>query len=113
MYGVISAELINGVAWASRPRPWVARLTALDDHWGFCREFVKGVQDYTYARRSGGRGIYVYYALAPGLCEVYRPISWKHEERFFCRVDGNGSLHRIEREEVIECLKNDCSVSTS
>lgn len=106
MYGVISAELINGAAWASRPRPWVAHLTGLDEQFGFKREFIKGVYDYTHARKSGGRGIYVYWSLSPGLYEVYRPVSWKREERFFVRVDENGELCRLDRSEVMECLKN-------
>lgn len=114
MYAVWSAELINGSAYRGRrPRPWAARLTGLDDRWGFAREFVKGVYDYTYARKSQSRGVYLYFALAPGLYELYRPISWKHEERYFARVDEQGELHKITREEVIECLKNDTSASMS
>lgn len=108
MYAVIHAELINGsgARFAPRPRPWVARLTALDDRWQFKREFIKGVYDYTYARSTGSRGIYLYFALAPGCYEVYRVISWKHEERYFCQVTKDGDMRRIDRQEVIECLKS-------
>lgn len=113
MYGVIRAEWIRGVAWASRPRPWVARLTGLDDRWCFCREFVSGVYDYTYARRSGGRGIYLYFALAPGYYEVYRPISWRSDQRFFCHVTEDGDWHEVSREEVVACLTNATSASAS
>lgn len=115
MYGVWPAELINGsgALYPPRPRPWVARLTALDPRWGFVREFVKGVHDYTYARRTGSRGIMLYFALAPGYYEVYRAISWRHDERYFIQVDDNGDWRKISREEVIECLKNAESASTS
>lgn len=107
MYGVIRAELIRGTAWAARPRPWVARLRGLDPRWGFQREFVRGVFDYTYARgKYGGRGIYVYWSLAPGCYEVYRPISWRSEERFFIRVANDGEWHKIPREEVERCLSD-------
>lgn len=108
MYGVIRAEWIKGVAWASRPRPWVARLIALDSRWIFRREFVKGVPDYSVARKSGGRGIYFYFALAPGFYEVYRPVSWneRRDERFFIRVTEQGDVIDISKQEVIECLKN-------
>lgn len=111
MYGTISAEVIRSAAWASRPRPWVARLTGLDRQFGLVREFVKGVWDYTYARgKRGGRGIYIYWSLAPGLYEIFRPVSWRHEERFFFRVDDGGEIQTITHDEVLECLKNATSV---
>lgn len=112
MYGVISAEWIrgSGLTLAAPSRPWVARLTGLDERFGFRRDFVRGVYDYTRANgKRGGRGIYIYYALPPGLYEVYRPISWKHHERFFICVDDQGDIIRVTREEVEACLKNECS----
>ena len=109
MYGVIYAELIRGagINFSPRPRPWAAHLIGLDTRWGFQRVFVKGVYDYTHARgKRGGRGIYIYFALAPGLYEVYYPISWRHERRYFVSVDPRGDIHEIPREKVVECLKN-------
>lgn len=94
-----------GVSLASRPRPWVARLTGLDARWGFQRAFVQGVPDYTHAAKSG-RGTVLYFALAPGLYEYYKPTSWKHDERGFMRVDEAGELHPMTQKEVIDCLKN-------
>lgn len=105
MYGVFKARLIVGVRLASRPRPWVARLTGADVRWGFQRTFIQGTSDYTYAARSG-RGTVLYFALAPGLYEYYKPISWKHDERGFLRVDEMGESHPITRQEVLDCLKN-------
>src|SRR3990167_7011183 len=107
MYGVIKAEWIRGVAWASRPKPWVARLLGLDPRWGFNRQFIKGVYDYSYVRtKNAGRGIYIYFALPPGFYEVYYPTSWKRERHYFVRVDETGQVREIERDEIIECLKN-------
>lgn len=113
MYGVIKAEIIAGSGWAApRPRPWVARIVGPDPTWGLRREFMRGVYDYTLARKSGSRGIYVYWMLPPGMYEVYRPVSWKRDERFFIRVTDDGEWHKIGREEVEQCL-NDTSESTS
>lgn len=106
MYGLIKAEWIRGVGWASRPMPWVARLTGTDPHWGFQRQFIKAAFDYTYARKSGGRGIYLYFALPPGIYEVYYPTSWKRERRYFARVNEAGEVFEITCEEVFECLKS-------
>lgn len=108
MYGVWKGELINGSGYSMspRPRPWVARITDFDPMFGLKREFVKGVYDYTHARKSGGRGIWVYFHLAPGHYEVFRAVSWKHEERYFINVDNAGDVQKITREEL-EChLKN-------
>jgi hypothetical protein len=110
MYGVIGIRLIIGsVRWPSRPRPWVARLGGLDDRFGFARTFIKGVYDYTYATRGTGKNTYLYFALPPGLYEVYWPTSWKHEYRGFRRVDECGNVHDMTEQEVLECLKNAAS----
>lgn len=113
MYGVIKMRLIISTGGrGSRPRPWVARITGTDDHFGFAREFMRPVYDYTYASRKG-KNTWVYYFLPPGIYETKYPISWKHDERFFFRIDNDGSRHRIAREEVIECLENVNSESMS
>lgn len=102
------AEIING-----RPLPWAARITGPDDRWGFKREFVHGIRDYTFGQEHHTRGVYLYFFLDPGLYEVYRPTSWKHEERYFIKVDDLGKLSRISREEITECLKSDTLESAS
>lgn len=107
-YALIKVKLIVATGpRSSRPRPWVARLAGLDDRWGFLREFVKGVYDYTYATQKG-KNVWVYFALGPGLYEVYYPTSWKHEERYFIIVDEDGIEQKITKSEVIECLKSGC-----
>lgn len=108
MYGVIEVKLINGTGgrFAQRPRPWCARIIGTDPTFGLKREFVKAVYDYTVASRKG-KNIYVYFNLAPGIYEVFYPTSWKHEARYFVRVDNDGEVHTIKRAEVLECL-NEC-----
>lgn len=105
MYGVIAIRLIIGSSrWPSRPKPWVARLTRLDDHFGFAREFIRATYDYTHASKANGKGTRMYFAMPPGVYEIYWATSWKHEYRGFRRVDDNGDIHDITREEVLECL---------
>ena len=107
MYGVIGIRLItaSGANWTSRPRPWVAKITGEDSQFGLARDFLRPVYDYTYATRKG-KNTFVYYHMAPGIYELYYPVSWKHDARYFARVDEYGDIHEITREEVDECLKN-------
>jgi len=114
MYGVIGIRLIIGSSrWPSRPKPWVARLTRLDDHYGFAREFIRATYDYTHASKANGKGTRMYFAMPPGVYEGCWPISWKHEHRGFWQVDEQGNIYDITREEVIECLKKSVSESVS
>jgi hypothetical protein len=111
MYGLWKAEIMQGTATRSgRPLPWVARLLGTDHRWEFQREFMRGVRDYTLGQEHHTRGVWLYFFLPPGVYEVYRPTSWKHEERYFVRVDEQGDLHQINHEDVLECLKSDISV---
>lgn len=89
-------------------QPWVARLTGIDERWGFKREFIQGIYDYSHGKRHHTRGVFIYWALPPGLYEFSRPKSWKHHERFFGRVTETGQIVQMSREEMIECLK-ECS----
>lgn len=106
MYGVIRAELINGSGFhrSPRPHPWVAQITGFHQKYKFNRVFMDGVYDYSFARKSGGRGIYIYYALPPGVYDVYYPISWKHEDRYYALVDDDGNITRISKEDVEQWL---------
>jgi len=88
---------------------WIAQLTGLDDRYGFAREFVRGQRDWSQAKMTGSRGIYVYYPLDPGIYEVNERESWKHVRRFFIRVSEDGGVSEIDRSEVISCLTNDTS----
>lgn len=101
MYGVWKAEIITG-----RPQPWAAHLFGLDKRWGFRRQFITGVRDYSYGQEHHTRGVYLYFNLPPGLYEVFRSISWRHEERYFFQIDDNGDLYRMSKDNVESCLKN-------
>lgn len=91
---------------------WVARLLGLDEKWGFAREFIRGQADWSQAKMTGSRGIFVYYALPNGIYEVNKRISWKHVKRYFIRVE-NAEITEIDREEVLRCLTSDTSESAS
>jgi hypothetical protein len=88
-------------------KPWVARLRGLSEEYGFDREFVHGQWDYSKASGTGARGIFVYYALKPGIYEVNERVSWKHVDRYFIRVTEGAEVERISREEVLQCLTSD------
>ena len=109
MYAAIGIRLIvaTGSVWSSRPHPWCARITGINHQWGYQREFVKPVHDYTYASRKG-KNTYVYFFLAPGLYEIFYPISWKHDTRYFLRVNDDGTETRLSKDEVLVCLKKEC-----
>ena len=82
-----------------RSRPWVARITGLDDKYGFAREFQRGQRDYGRANSIGSRGVYEYFALSDGLYEVHERPTWKRTRRYFVRVE-NAEITEISREEV-------------
>lgn len=87
-------------------RPWVARLTGLDEKYGFRREFVHSSRDYSHANSIGSRGIFEYWALPPGIYEVNECLKLGHARRYFVRVEGT-EIIEIGKEEVLECLRND------
>jgi hypothetical protein len=89
-------------------RPWAAKLVGLDNCGDFRREFVHGNRDYSRANGVGSRGIWEYFSLEPGVYEVYERLSWRRTDRYFLRVDEEGNLTRISRDEVLACLKNAC-----
>lgn len=79
--------------------PWVARITGLDNKFGFCREFVNGEKDYSLANSVGSRGVYLYFALSPGIYEVFEKLAWKQHRRFFIRVE-NDTYSEISKAEI-------------
>jgi hypothetical protein len=105
MLATIKAEWIRGSGhFPSRPHPWVAKVTGLCDTYGLARDFQSPVYDYTYARgKRAGRGIYLYWFIGSGLYEIYRPVSWKHHERFYFWVANDGSWHELKKE-AAQCL---------
>lgn len=107
MYGSILSEVVRGRGGV----PWVARLLGFDPKYTFQREFIKGVWDYTCVKKSNRhRGKYIYWAVPPGFYEVYDAGETK---RYFCQIAESGDVIEISKDEVIECLKNATSESTS
>lgn len=109
--GVVDAECIWGSGRTMTPRknPWCARLLGIDERWGFRREFINGVFDWTHANgKRGGRGVRLYFVLRPGIYEFWYPVSWKHDSRDYLSVDIDGSVTKITKEEVIICLESEC-----
>jgi len=80
-------------------RPWVALIQGRDPKYGFAREFLTGVRDYSRANSVGSRGIVTVWTLGDGLYEISLPQSWSRTERFFARV-VDGQLERISAAEV-------------
>jgi len=110
MRAVLKLERFDNVGYAqymghNKSNCWVARLLGLDDKWGFAREFVHGQADWSCAKMTGSRGIYVYYALLDGIYEVNERISWKHVRRYFICVKDT-EINEIKREEVLQWLTN-------
>lgn len=93
----------NARLFAPVPGPWVARITGPDPRFGFAREFLRGQKDYSEANSVGSRGVYLYFALPPGIYEVNDLVSWKRTDRYFCRVEGE-KIYRISKEEVKACF---------
>lgn len=104
MYGVWKAEIFAGRM--AKPLSWVARLTGYSPRFGFRREFLWGIRDYSYGQDHHSRGVYFYWFLPPGVYDTYRHISWKHDERQYIRIDDRGCIHEITKEEADSWLKN-------
>lgn len=94
-------------------QPWVARLRGLSKKYDFDREFMQAQRDYTEASSTGNRGIWLYYALRPGIYEINERMSWGRRERYFLRVINDESAERISKEEVLQCFKNENLESVS
>lgn len=110
MRAVLKLERFDNVGYAKymgrdKSNCWVARLLGIDEKWGFAREFVRGQADWSCAKMTGSRGIFVYYALTDGIYEVNKRVSWKHVRRYFICVEG-AEITEISREEVLQCLKS-------
>jgi hypothetical protein len=85
---------------------WAAEITGFDPKYKYYREFLQAKHDYTYANGKGSRGVYWEWIFeSDHIYEVKHRISWQRSERFFCTVDNDGNVIKMEKKEVIECLK--------
>lgn len=107
-YGKRRHDVFEREVWLkgmARPslKPWVARLTGLDSRYGFKREFVRGVKDYSEATGLGARGVYEYIVLREGVYEINERVSWNRARRYFIRVEES-EIEEISKEEVVQWL---------
>ena len=103
----IGLELIGGdpCGLFYRRQPWVARIDGFDSYYGYKRQFMPYVTDYSRCNSTGSRGVMHYYCLDDGIYEVSERISWKRTRRYFI-LAFNGEYEKVEREEVDRWLKN-------
>lgn len=85
---------------------FVAQIIGRDPKYKWSRIFLRGKKDYSRSNSKGTRGVYIYYELESGsVYDVKKPVSWKNTDRFFCFVDDDGNINRIEENEIEKCLK--------
>lgn len=88
-------------------RPFAAKITDIDSKYGFKREFVKGYWDFSEAKRNRPFLRRIYFPLEPNsiydVCEVGQGKSYY---RAFLLTDNQGDWQEIDKEQVIEWLKN-------
>lgn len=104
-----SVERYGSILGRDKSRPWVARVTGVqDDGYTFVREFMNGQIDYSHANKNGSRGVYLYYPLKDGMYEVNARERWTKVRRYFIRVKDT-QITEIPREEVYRCLASSIS----
>lgn len=87
------------------PRPWVAQITGKDLKYKLKRNFLNPKKDYTHSNSKGSRGIFLVYILESGcIYEVNSQISWKNWERYFCTVDEQGDIIRLEESDLDDAM---------
>jgi len=78
---------------------WVAEITGPDEKYGLSRVFLKAKTDYSKSNSKGSRGILVEYILSQGkIYEVKEQITWKRSERYFCIINDDGDVIKIDEE---------------
>lgn len=84
-------------------RSWCAEITGRDQRFGYRRVFLPCKRDYREANSKGSRGVYKLYILESGdhIYEVSNPISWRHADRYFCRVTEGGEIERLTQEDLV------------
>lgn len=92
-------------------RPWLAEITGLSAKYGLRREFPPAQMDWENANRSGARGVYMQWVLAPGrVYEAAWPETWTRQAQAFLRVI-DGRIEQIGREEVDRWLRQRLNVA--
>jgi len=82
---------------------WVAKITGVTPNNKLFRDFLKCNIDYSRANSKGTRGIYSWYLLESGsFYEVYLPLNWSKNERYFCKVMDDGKIIKVLEGKVKE-----------
>lgn len=91
----ISLEVIG-----TMNKPWIAIIRGKDDKYGYNREFLNGIRDYSNANSKKTRGVMVNYTLESGyIYEINSPESWNRTDRYFAKV-VNGEIVRLDANEI-------------
>jgi hypothetical protein len=99
------ASLVSVHMGLGKLAPWVAEIVGTHPTFGFAREFLSPLRDYSEANSVGSRGVFLYYQLGVGkIYEVSARLSWKKKDRYFCRQEIGGARTRLTRDEVINIL---------
>ena len=93
---------LGSLTFGCPPSGWVAEITGFDDVYKYKREFLRYRKDYSRANSKGSRGVFAEYILESG--KVYDVRSNKN--RYFCTVNEQGDIVKIQETEVKEWLKN-------
>jgi hypothetical protein len=91
-------ELMDGISFR---HPWVAKIIGLYASGKFQREFLGGNKDYSESNSKGSRGIFFWYTLESGnYYDVYELVSWKNDDRYYCKVDEKGDVIIVDEKEI-------------
>lgn len=85
-------------------KPWVARITGVDQKYKFKRDFLDSQVDFSQSNSKGSRGVYLYFYLYDGVYQVYENLSWSKARKYFCCVE-TGEVCEIDEAEVRAWLK--------
>jgi len=89
-------------------RYWVAEITGPDPKYRWKRVFLRGKKDYRESNSVGSRGVYVWYVLESGhVYEVNEPVSWKNNDRYFCRVNDAGDIEPLDEADITQWIPKD------
>jgi len=90
---------------------WVAEITGFDPKYKYARNFLKRKLNYSRANSVGSRGVFAEYILESGkIYEVKCKKSWQNSERYFCTVNQDGDIVKLDESEIQEWLRNHSSL---
>lgn len=91
-----------------QPRPWVARIKWDPELRRLHRDFQRGDKDYSEANSVGSRGVFLYFAIEPGLYEVFSLPAWRKTRREFLLVENEDHTRKLTQAEATAWAKENC-----